>query len=117
MMDEKEPTPETPGECASQASGDSSNVIKSEDPEVAPEEVTESMDTSEPCENVSSDVKLDSDDVVDSNEEPKQSDSELRNHVDGASVTDAENKCESEKFTEDASTPMDEQEDSKKDGM
>lgn len=127
-MDEKESVPETPGEEVSQDSGDSSSVVKAEEHENAPDEhetaPDEATEPSELSENVSSDVKpSDETDVVDNGEEPKHSDSELQNHVDDASVTDAENDCESEKVNEDetASTTepdtQDTQEDGKKDGM
>ncbi|KAL0868567.1 hypothetical protein ABMA27_008035 [Loxostege sticticalis] len=104
-MDEKDPVSETPSKEVSHASGDSSDVVKSEVPEP---EVPETEPG--PSENVSSD-KPKSDDIVDNSESgPKDSESELQNHVDhDMSVTDTENDCEKEegkKNNEDETTSM-----------
>ncbi|XP_028159737.1 zinc finger MYM-type protein 3 isoform X2 [Ostrinia furnacalis] len=106
-MDEKESVPETPGEETSQGSGDGSDVVKSDDTE--PVESQDSLEPApEPSDNVSCD-KPDSDDVENSESEPKESVSELQNHVDDMSVTDTENDCEkeeSEKTNEDETASM-----------
>lgn len=116
-MDEKDPVSETPSEEVSHASGDSSDVVKSEVPEPEVPETEQG-----PSENVSSD-KPKSDDIVDNSESgPKDSESELQNHVDhDMSVTDTENDCEKEegkKNNEDETTSMEtDTQDADNDGM